>query len=66
MVIQIKIVATFGEVLSKKRHTETSGLLNIFCISISVLTTQKYAKIPPAGHLKFVNFTKYKLYINEK
>lgn len=48
---QIKIVATFGEVLTKKRQSETSGSLDIFCIPISVLNAQKYAKIPPAGHL---------------
>lgn len=55
MVIQIKSVAALGEMLSGRRHSELSGVLDIFCMSVSVLTTEKYVKISSVRNLKFVS-----------
>lgn len=58
VVIQIKIVAAFWEMLNERRPSELCGVLDVFCMLISVLTTQKSVNSCSAGNLTFVNIIK--------
>lgn len=66
MGIQIRAAATFGECWSEGGVRETSVLLDMFFMLTSVSFAQKYLKIPPAVHLKFVSFTKCKPSVKSK